>query len=314
MLDGFHREIDYLRLSVTDQCNYRCIYCMPPDECIDYHSKDPLSTEQLIAIARTAVDSGIRKIRITGGEPLVRRDILDICRGIAGIDGLKELCLTTNGSKLTQFANDLKSAGVSRLNISLNTLDAEKYKYITRNGELSDVLDGVHAAEEAGFQNMKFNTVLLGGINDDEIPDFVALTEKKNIEVRFIELMPMGECACWDNHRFISTDKVLEVCPSLIPIPGKGVARHYHIPGYAGIVGLISPISGNFCSECSRIRITADGMLKPCLHSSTEISLRGLSEDDQHTAIRKGILQKPQRHHMDQGCSDARRGMNEIGG
>ena len=314
MLDGFYREIDYLRLSVTDQCNYRCIYCMPPDGCMDHTSEELLSAEQLIAIARTAVDSGIRKIRITGGEPLVRRDILEICRGIAGIEGLKELCLTTNGSMLTKYAKDLKAAGVSRLNISLNTLDAAKYRRITRCGELSDVLDGVRAAEEAGFQNMKFNVVLLGGINDDEISDFVALTEKRNIEVRFIELMPMGECSGWDQNRFISTDRVLEVCPSLIPVPGKGVARHYHIPGFSGIVGLISPLSGNFCSECSRIRITADGMLKPCLHSSSEISLRDLSEDDQHAAIRKGILQKPQRHHMDQGCSDARRGMNEIGG
>ena len=314
MLDRFNREIDYLRLSVTDQCNYRCIYCMPSGNVTVHSSADLLSAEELILAARAAVACGITKIRITGGEPLMRSDILEICRGIADIDGLKELCLTTNGSRLSELALSLKEAGVSRLNISLNTLDEDKYRRITRCGELSDVLAGIRAAEEAGFKNTKYNIVLLGGINDDEIPDFIALTEKNPVEVRFIELMPVGECAGWDKSRFISSNKVLEAFPSLVPVDGKGVARHYQGVGFAGKVGLISPITSHFCGTCSRIRITADGMLKSCLHSAPEISLRGLTGADLTDAVTKCILQKPQRHHMEQGSSDTGRCMNEIGG
>jgi len=314
MQDQFGRKINYLRLSVTDQCNYRCIYCMPEASFISCKPEHLLTAGELTAISRAAADCGIRKIRLTGGEPLMRPDILKICSDIASIDGLEELCLTTNGSLLTKYAKDLKAAGISRLNISLNSLNPEKYRRISRCGELSDVLSGIRAAEDAGFTNMKYNIVLLGGVNDDEISDFIALTKDKAMEVRFIELMPMGECAAWDSSLFISTDEVLKKSPSLEPVPGSGVARHYRVPGYKGIVGLISPISGSFCDECSRIRVTADGMVKPCLHSAAEIPLRGLSGDALRAAIADCILQKPERHHMDQGCSDTCRSMNEIGG
>jgi cyclic pyranopterin phosphate synthase len=287
---------------------------MPSDEKNQHHRTDILTSDELINIASEAVACGIKKIRITGGEPLMRSDISDICRGISGIPGLQELCLTTNGSMLPRYAKELREAGVLRLNISLNTLNAAKYKRITRCGELSAVLAGIRAAQEAGFVNFKMNTVLMGGINDDEISDFVALTKEQPIEVRFIELMPMGECSAWDKSCFISADTVLKACPLLEPIPGSGVARHYRVPGYMGVVGLISPISSSFCDDCSRIRITADGMLKPCLHSNEEIPLRGLNGDNLRTVIKESILKKPQRHHIDYGCSDTCRSMNEIGG
>ncbi|MEA5059918.1 MAG: GTP 3',8-cyclase MoaA [Candidatus Pelethousia sp.] len=314
MRDGFGRSIDYLRLSVTDRCNLRCQYCMPEAGVFLREHTDILRVEECVAIAEAAVRLGIKKIRITGGEPLVRRGILEICRGIGALSGLNELCLTTNGLLLERYAEDLRKAGVTRLNISLDTLDAKKYRGITRWGELSNALAGIQAAEDAGFANIKINTVLIGGINGDEIPALVELTRDKPYEVRFIELMPLGECANWDPSRFIPAEVVLHACPGLVPCPARGVAERYHIPGYRGTVGLIRPMSHRFCGECNRIRVTADGMLKPCLHSGEEIPLRGLAGDALLAAIENGIEKKPLRHHIEERGSDTERTMNRIGG
>ena len=313
MLDSFAREITYLRISITDRCNYRCRYCMPEEGVEKRAHGDICSLEELRDMAAAAVRCGVKKIRVTGGEPLVRRGAVDFCRMLAEIPGVEELCLTTNGSLLAEQAAALREAGVTHLNISLDTLNEERFRAITRAGTLSDVLRGLESAERAGFEKIKLNCVLLGGVNDDEIADFAALTRAHDWQVRFIERMPMG-CGR-DFGAYLPAQAVLERCPELEAISHDGVAACYRFPGAKGTVGLIAPMSHAFCSECSRVRITADGKLKPCLHSAAELSLRGLSGDELEAAIRRGILMKPERHHMDEtGETEARRGMFAIGG
>ena len=314
MQDNCGRTIRYLRLSVTDLCNYRCRYCMPEAGVEKRAHRDILSVEECVEIGRAAVNCGVKKIRLTGGEPLVRRGILDICRGLSAIEGLEELCMTTNGSLLPQLAAPLKEAGVSRLNVSLDTLYPDRFSSITRRGCLADVLAGLEAAERAGFTHLKCNVVLIGGLNDDEIGDFVALTEHHPWEIRFIELMPMGQCADWEQHCFLPAEEVLRRVPALRPCESSGTAARYRVPGWRGTVGVIEPMSHRFCSRCDRIRVTADGKLKPCLHSDAELSLRGLHGAELENAIRRGIAQKPEQHHLTDGGSDTSRNMNEIGG
>jgi cyclic pyranopterin phosphate synthase len=314
MQDRCGRTIDYLRLSVTDLCNYRCRYCMPAEGVEKRDHRDILSVEELVEIGAAAVACGVKKIRLTGGEPLVRRGILDICRGLRAIPGLDELCLTTNGSLLPDLAKPLRDAGLDRLNISLDTLRPDRFASMTRLGQLSDALDGVAAAEAAGFTDLKLDTVLIGGFNDDEVGDFLHLTLDHPWEVRFIELMPMGPCAAWDKSCFLPGETILQRFPDLQPIPSSGVARRYQLPGAKGTVGLISPVSHEFCGDCRRVRVTADGKLKGCLHSREELPLRGLHGPELEAAIRQGILQKPQRHHLEERPSDTLRTMNQIGG
>lgn len=314
MLDGCGRTINYLRLSVTDLCNYRCRYCMPPEGVAKRDHGDILSLEELADIARAAVRLGVKKIRLTGGEPLVRQGIVELCRQLRTIPGLQELCLTTNGALLPQLAAPLWEAGLDRLNISLDTLRPDRFAEMTRLGHLSDALAGIEAAEAAGFHNLKLDTVLIGGFNDDEIDDFINLTREHPWEVRFIELMPMGPCAEWDKSCFLSGDTVLQKVPALQQIESCGVARRYRLPGAMGTVGLISPVNHDFCAQCRRIRVTADGKLKGCLHSAEELPLRGLHGKELEDAIRQGILQKPERHHLTERRSDTPRNMNQIGG
>ena len=314
MQDGCGRTIDYLRLSVTDLCNYRCRYCMPPEGVVKRNHGDMLSLEELAEIAEAAVRVGVKKIRLTGGEPLVRRGIVELCRRLRAIPRLEELCLTTNGALLPQLAAPLREAGVDRLNISLDTLQPDRFAEMTRLGRLSDTLAGIEAAEAAGFHNLKLDTVLIGGFNDDEIEDFVNLTREHPWEVRFIELMPMGPCAEWGKGCFLPDDTVLQKIPALQQIEPCGVARRYRLPGAAGTVGLISPVHHDFCAQCRRIRVTADGKLKGCLHSAEELPLRGLHGPELEDAIRQGILHKPERHHLAERRSDTPRNMNQIGG
>lgn len=315
MNDTLGRKITYLRLSVTALCDLRCIYCMPDHGVPKRAHSEICSLEELCDMAAAAVSLGVRKVRITGGEPLVRRGVVSLCRMLRALPGLEELCLTTNGVYLPELAAPLREAGVDRLNISLDTLRPERYRSITRIGELSSVLRGLDAAEAAGFSHTKLNCVLMGGVNDDEIEDFVRLTQARPLSVRFIELMPMGACAGWDKACFLPAGAVLDRIPELEPAGTDGVSRLYRIPGAAGTVGLIEPMSHAFCAECSRIRITADGKLKPCLHADTEIALRGLHGEALLDAIRQGIARKPERHAlMCDGESHAGRCMSEIGG
>ena len=315
MNDTLGRKITYLRLSVTDLCDLRCIYCMPEHGVPKRAHSEICSLEELCDMAAAAVSLGVRKVRITGGEPLVRRGVVSLCRMLRALPGLEELCLTTNGVRLPELAAPLREAGVDRLNISLDTLRPERYRSITRIGELSSVLRGLDAAEVAGFSHTKLNCVLMGGVNDDEIEDFVRLTQARPLSVRFIELMPMGACAKWEKARFLPAGAVLDRVPELVPAGTDGVSRLYRIPGAAGTVGLIEPMSHAFCAECSRIRITADGKLKPCLHADTEIALRGLHGESLLDALRQGIARKPERHALTRdGQSHAGRCMSEIGG
>ncbi len=315
MNDTLGRKITYLRLSVTDLCDLRCIYCMPEHGVPKRAHSEICSLEELCDMAAAAVSLGVRKVRITGGEPLVRRGVVSLCQMLCALPGLEELCLTTNGVRLPELAAPLREAGVDRLNVSLDTLRPERYRSITRIGELSSVLRGLDAAEAAGFSHTKLNCVLMGGVNDDEIEDFVRLTQAHPLSVRFIELMPMGACAKWEKARFLPAGAVLDRVPELVPAGTDGVSRLYRIPGAAGTVGLIEPMSHAFCAECSRIRITADGKLKPCLHADTEIALRGLHGEALLDAIRQGIARKPERHALMRGGeSHAGRCMNEIGG
>lgn len=312
MRDAYARNITYLRLSVTDLCSLRCRYCMPAGGVPKREHRDICSVEELVEIARAAADCGVRKVRLTGGEPLVRRGILEICRGIAAIPGVEELCLTTNGAALPRLAKPLREAGVDRLNVSLDTLRPERYAYMTRTGRLEDVFRGLEAAAEAGFTGTKLNVVLMKGFNDGEIPDFVDLARRHPVEVRFIELMPIGEGT---RAQFLPAQAVLDACPDLRPAEGSGVARRYRPPDGPGLVGLIEPMSHRFCAACDRIRVTADGKLKPCLHSGQEISLRGLHGEALRRAVQDGIAAKPERHHMDEtGRSEAGRNMHQIGG
>ena len=223
--------------------------------------------------------------------------------------------MTTNGALLPQYAAELKQAGVDRLNISLDTLNKDKFASLTRGGSLADTLAGLDAARHAGFRGTKLNAVLLGGVNEDEIPTLAQLAQDGKYEVRFIELMPIGECADWPRERFLSADAVLHALPELQRLPNEGVAELYRMPGWKGKIGLIRPMSHRFCADCDRIRVTADGRLKPCLHSAQEIPLRGLHGENLERALREGVFGKPVSHHMQSGQpSESRRGMSQIGG
>ena len=315
MTDQYGRKIKYLRLSVTDLCSCRCVYCMGAEGVTKLPHEAVLSFEEIEEIVRAAVSLGVRKVRLTGGEPLVRRGIDELVRRLRAIEGIRELAMTTNGARLAEYAERLKSAGLDRLNVSLDTLDPEKYRKITRIGSLSDTVAGLDAARSAGFTCIKLNAVLMGGVNDDEIPALAELARDGAFDVRFIELMPIGECADWDRKRFIPAERVLEVLPKAQRVPSDGVAELWRPEGWKGTVGLIRPLSHRFCADCDRIRITPDGMLKPCLHSAREIPLRGKHGEALVCAIAEGIGGKPKEHHITDGrTSDSLRGMNRIGG
>ena len=304
-----------MRLSVTDLCNLRCIYCMPEGGVEKLRREDIMSVEEIAEVVRAAAACGITKVRVTGGEPLIRGGIIDICQIISATEGIRELCLTTNGILLPKYAGMLRAAGVQRLNISLDSLDPETYAKITRIGTLDSAIDGIRAALDTGFDAVKINAVLIGGVNDREIMSLLELTERFNVNVRFIEIMPIGESASWAESRFVSASRVLEIAPELIDVGADGVAKLYKLPGGLGTVGLISPISSHFCPTCNRIRIAADGRLKPCLHSAEEIMLRGLHGAPLEAAIRSAIARKPRKHKLDMGeISASRRNMNAIGG
>lgn len=315
MKDRYGRTIKYLRLSVTDLCNCRCVYCMGENGVPRLPHSAILSFEEMEEIVRAAVSLGVTKVRLTGGEPLVRRGIDELVRRLRGIEGVEELAMTTNGARLAEYAEALKSAGLDRLNVSLDTLDPEKFRRITRIGELRDTLDGLDAARRAGFERIKLNTVLMGGVNDDEIAEIAALAKDGAFDVRFIELMPIGECTDWDRRRFLPAERVLEYLPKGERVPSDGVAELWRPAGFRGTVGLIRPLSHRFCADCDRIRVTADGCLKPCLHSAREIPLRGKHGEALVRTIAEGMQAKPREHHMADGhASESRRGMNRIGG
>ena len=317
MIDRFGREITYLRISVTELCNLRCRYCMPEDGVCKKSHEEMLTEDEIIMAVEAASSLGIRKLRITGGAPLVKKNIVSICRRAAAVPGIKEVCITTNGTLLPELARPLREAGVSRVNISLDTLDPEKFRYISRVGELDQAVAGIRAALDAGFEKVKLNTVLIGGFNDDEIPVLAELTRRYPLDLRFIELMPMYDSGDFGPEAFIPYTVVLDRLPGLEPMATDGgVARLYRLPLAQGNIGLISPVSAHFCGTCNRLRLTADGKIKPCLHSGDEFSIKGLDYDGMVEELRLAIENKPSWH----GALDAHnrsragRNMNQIGG
>lgn len=317
MIDSYNRNINYLRISVTERCNLRCRYCMPEEGICKKNHADMLTEDETIMAIKAAASLGITKLRITGGEPLIKKNIVSICERAAGVDGINELCITTNGVLLPQLAEPLRAAGVSRLNISLDTLDEKKYSYITRVGTLNDAMRGIEAALDAGYEKIKLNAVLIGGFNDNEVVALAELTKKWPVDMRFIEMMPMYDSGDFSASAFIPYTKVLEQLPAAQPVKeADGVAKLYRLPGAQGDIGLISPVSAHFCAQCSRLRLTADGMIKPCLHSAEEICIKGRDLDGMRDSFIEAINRKP-RWHGDLDIinrSKAGRNMNQIGG
>lgn len=313
MKDRFGRNITYLRISVTDLCNLRCKYCMPESGVKSLCHSDILSIEEIVEIVKVASKNGIKKIRLTGGEPLVRRGFINLCKQISKIDEIEDIAITTNGVYLKDMADELFENKVRRINFSLDTLIKEKYNDITRINDFDKTMESLFYAIKKGFK-VKINVVLIGGFNDDEIQDFVNLANDYDLEVRFIELMQIGETANWSKDKFVSNKIVLEKVPKLEFDGVSGVAKIYKIKGQKGRIGLISPISCSFCEDCNRIRLTSDGKLKPCLHSKDEINLKGLSGEELEEVFKRGIYEKPEKHHLEDGKSESARDMNKIGG
>lgn len=315
MKDAFGRQIDYLRLSLTERCTLHCTYCRV-DEGVCPKIQE-LSADELILLAEAAVELGITRIRLTGGEPLLRRDLLQIVRGISSLSGLRDLSMTTNAQMLAEIAADLKEAGLDRLNISMDTLNADLFKELT-GGSLQKVLDGIQAAIAAGFDPIKINVVLMRGVNDHELDDFIRLTSKYKVDVRFIEYMPIGNSNGSERLR-LNNQELITARPWLIPVPPRfngQPSSDYTYEGALGRVGFISPISHRFCSDCNRIRIMSDGSLRTCLGRDAEIPLReALAEgkDGLKQAISQAILQKPEHHRFDQEVLNGRN-MSRIGG
>ena len=317
MIDRLGRNITYLRISLTDKCNLRCRYCMPEEGVCKRQHHEMMNEDEVVTAVEVAASLGIHKIRLTGGEPLVKRNIVSICRRVASVEGIREVCLTTNGILLPELAKPLKEAGVKRLNLSLDTLDPQKYAYITRIGQLEQFRAGLEAALEVGFDKVKINAVLIGGFNDDEIETLANLTREYPVDMRFIELMPIQDHDEFGEEAYVPYSRVLEKLPEAVPVAKDGgVAKLYRLPGAKGNIGLISPISAHFCSECNRLRLTADGKLKPCLHSGDEYSIKGLDRNGMTAVFEQAIWNKPAWHGDLDAVhrSQAGRNMNEIGG
>lgn len=285
---------------------------MPPEGVKKKTHDEIMSEDEIIRVIEAASELGINKIRFTGGEPLVKKNIISICKRTRNIKGINEICITTNGILLPSLADDLKSSGVERINISLDTLKPERYSYITRGGIFASAIAGIDSALRTGFR-VKINTVLMKGFNDDEIADIAALTRDENIDVRFIELMPMLES--FSEGEFMTSQKIHEYLPELESLETDGAARMYRLKNSKGRIGFISPISESFCSSCNRIRLTADGYIKPCLHSESEIYIRHKSKEELKALIVRAILSKPEKHNLNRlHHTESLRTMSMIGG
>ncbi|WP_095162717.1 GTP 3',8-cyclase MoaA [Pseudomonas sp. Irchel 3F5] len=326
MQDGFGRQIDYLRMSVTDRCDFRCVYCMARHMTF-LPRQQVLTLEELRRLATLFVGQGVRKIRLTGGEPLIRPGIVDLCRDIAALPGLRELVMTSNGSQLQRLARPLVDAGVKRMNISLDSLDGERFRAITRNGDLDQVLRGIEAARDAGFEGIKLNCVVMKGRNFDEVLDLVQYAIDQRIDITFIEEMPLGEVGRSRGESFCTSDEVRTLIASRHALLDSaensgGPARYVRLARHpATRIGFISPNSHNFCASCNRVRMTVEGRLLLCLGQEDSLDLRGLLRryplDDQPivNALQQALRRKPLRHDFSaQGEVQILRFMNMSGG
>jgi len=308
LVDNHRRSIDYLRLSITDRCNLRCIYCMPEKGMPVLGHHDILTYEEIMRLVGLVSQMGISKVRITGGEPLVRKGVLHLCREISQISLITSLTITTNGVFLEDFAEGLLESGITRINVSLDTLQPAKYALIARRDCFQKVWNGIERALKLGFHPIKLNAVVVKGLNDDEIEALARLTYIYPFHVRFIELMPFNA----EDHasRYLSSDEILRRLEKIGPLTpvrvenGNGPAKHFQLPGAVGKIGIISPISHHFCPTCNRLRLTADGKLRTCLFSQEETDLRRLlrenaSDEAIFSAIREAIRRKPERHALE---------------
>src|SRR5271156_397909 len=324
--DAVQRPITYLRISVTDRCNLRCVYCMPAAGLPWVPKSDILSFEEIERIVRAAAASGVRSIRLTGGEPLVRRDLVSLVSRLAAIPGIEDISLSTNGLLLAEHAAALAAAGLRRVNVSLDTLRPHRFEAIARRSGLEAVLAGIDAAAAAGLGPLKLNCVVMRGRNDDELPAFAELTRTRPLFVRFIEVMPVVENASEQREAYVSADEIVERLSALGTLEGvvgpggNGPARYFAYRGAPGAVGVISPLSHDYCERCNRVRLTADGRLRLCLFGDHEIDLRspvraGASRADLAETLRGAMLIKPERHHLRLGEPGSRmRAFSEIGG
>ena len=326
LFDSFRRRINYLRISVTDRCNLRCVYCMPPEGVSWIPHGEILSYEEISAIVQVAAGMGINKVRLTGGEPLLRAELPKLIEMLSQIKGIEEISLTTNGTLLKRYAMELKQAGLKRVNISLDTLKSDRFCYITRCGGLRDALDGIDAAMDADLQPIKINMVVMRGINDDEVLDFARMSYNQGWNVRFIEVMPFTEMAesvpsSELRQRIMSLGPLLkaESC-QLSAISSDGPARYYRLLGARGTIGFISPISEPFCSDCNRLRLTSNGRLCPCLLSDDGVDLKqplrsNASPEEIKRLILKVVASKPERHRLSgDGAISMKRKMSQTGG
>lgn len=326
MRDSFARRIDYLRISVTDKCNLRCSYCMPV-EGLEWIDRDEILTfEEIGEIVRQMAELGLERLRLTGGEPLVRRELPVLAEMLAAIPGIRDLALSTNAVLLPPVAEALRQAGVCRVNISLDTLRRDRFEEVARRPArfFDATLEGIAAAERAGFEPIKINTVVMRGLNDDELEDFAAATRQRPWHVRFIELMPVGENLHLSD-RFVSATEMLERISGLGDLrpaegpAGNGPARYYRFDGAPGTVGVITPFSHNYCERCNRMRLTADGRLRTCLFGSHEVDLRGPLREtgDIRPAVREALAEKPRRHWLQLGSAAGSGGLaalSQVGG
>jgi cyclic pyranopterin phosphate synthase len=328
-LDACNRPISYLRISVTDRCNLRCVYCMPEEGVPWVPHETILTYEEIETVVRAAAQLQISKVRLTGGEPLVRMGVVDLVRMLSGISGIDDLAMTTNGTLLSRYASALAEAGLRRVNISIDSLRPERFERITRGGRLPDVLEGIEAARRAGLDPIKINTVVIRGMNDDEVVDFARQTMDVGWDLRFIELMPVGNGELIDSQwreKVVTAQEIRReierefgrLTAAKTPV-GSGPARYYRLPGARGTVGFITPISEHFCYKCNRMRLTADGQLRPCLLSDDEIDLRtplrqGAGVDEVKELLLKGVLSKPPEHHLAESVTSWRRTMSQLGG
>jgi cyclic pyranopterin phosphate synthase len=323
LCDSWHRQISYLRLSVTDHCNLSCLYCSA-SSVPRLPRSEVLSFEEIRRVVQIGASLGINKVRITGGEPLLRSNLSELVRMISRIDGIDDISLTSNGILLKKYAIELKEAGLNRVNISLDTLREDRFKRITRVGRLSDVLAGIEAAHQAGLNPVKLNMVVLRGINDDETIDFAKTTIDKGWHVRFIELMPFGTPEA-GALKPVSGQEIRERLRSLGELEpcefktGNGPAKYYRLPGAEGTIGFITPITEPFCTGCNRIRLTADGQLRPCLLSDEEVDLKSslrnhATNEDLKNLILQAVAIKREGHHLNESHSGISRPMCQIGG
>lgn len=327
LLDPYKRHINYLRISITDRCNLRCTYCMPYEGVHHLTHEDVLSYEEIVSITRIAVKEGITKIRITGGEPLVRKGVVDLIDWLSQIEGIEDLSMTTNGILLSEFARPLYEAGLKRVNVSMDSLKPELFRRITRGGELSRVWQGIEKASESGLSPIKINVVAIKGVNEEEILDFAQLTMEHNYQIRFIEFMPVGPNNGWHQDKYLSClniRKIMEKKYKLEPLVKKknsnGPADLYRLEDAKGEIGFINAISSHFCSTCNRLRLTADGKLRPCLFSDEEIDIkmalrRGDSDRELTELLHSAIFNKPIGHNITEPASrKCAREMIKIGG